>query len=525
MRRNSMIGTLIVVLSGLLAAPLSAQNQSARKPVGIYAIIDISSEITKEDHLSPPVRGMAFESYLNTLYNAMLANQAVSGLALQAHCDQLNPNPPGSPSPFQIYTWDYLRDAFNDVAAWNVANPNAPKNIQLIITPGFQSPLWVFTQIPTCDGLFSVDAPPAQSDCGWVTFTGFNEPSDGARLPLPWNAAYKSDWQTFLVALSNQFGSNPLLVSIAIGGPTAASDEMIMPNNNNCDNPQIFPDHVIPTPRGPIVITSPPISPNDMWLALFNFHYRSMGVAEPEYQNSDQAFIDEWDNAIDFYSGLFTDLTLVATTGSGFPDFEHTTTAPVKLPIDFTDDCGKINMDCDAETTILSHFVESTVGGSSNAKAVQSSGLEASSGSVKNLGIPGVRLVSGLTATFGSPSSSPANQILGGAQFNTSFSENAKKAMKEGSSKIPEQALYNVLQVFFTGTGVGSQYCEPDVDEPALTASAPLNYLQIYSQDFTYAGSTGAVPVDEGSCIVSPPPISAQTELDTAGQNLIMISD
>jgi hypothetical protein len=65
MRRNWSAGTLIIVLTGLLAAPPWAQNQSARKPVGIYAIIDISSEITQEDRLSPPIRGTAFEPYLN----------------------------------------------------------------------------------------------------------------------------------------------------------------------------------------------------------------------------------------------------------------------------------------------------------------------------------------------------------------------------------------------------------------------------------------------------------------------------
>src|ERR1700691_5885206 len=75
-------------------------------------------------------------------------------------------------------------------------------------------------------------------------------------------------------------------------------------------------------------------------------------------------------------------------------------------------------MDCAAETTILSYFAQATVGGA-NAKATQTSGMEASRvGVTGNLRVSGVKLLSQSTAQFTSPSS----QVLGGAQFNTTFS-------------------------------------------------------------------------------------------------------
>jgi hypothetical protein len=114
-------------------------------------------------------------------------------------------------------------------------------------------------------------------------------------LPLPWNTFYKSSWQTFLTALIARYGSNPAFVSIAVAGPTASSDEMIVSDNSNSNNPQ--------TQFGS------PIAPNEMWKKLFAFHYPGMAA----YQSSDQAFIDEWDNAIDMYGEIFSGVTLVGS--------------------------------------------------------------------------------------------------------------------------------------------------------------------------------------------------------------------
>jgi hypothetical protein len=517
MRFKWMAGTLIVLLSGLVVAPLSAQNL----PRGIYAKVDIATEISSHPDMTPE----EFEFYLVGLYQELLANAAVSGLALQAHWDQLNPYRPGDPrvKPSEIYDWTYLNDAFTQASLWNITHPNAtPKTIQFIISPGFQSPQWLLNELPSCDTLFEKDhfLPPA--NCGKATFTGFLEQQDSNELPLPWDPIYKSAWQTFLVALNNQFGSNPLLVSISISGPTAATEEMIMPNDGNTTNPQVFPGHGISTPGGPIFIKPNMISPNQMWLLLFQFHYNVGGVPEPAYQNSDQAFIDEWSNAINMYGTIFNGITLVATTGNGLPNFEMSNPAPPVTPIHFTNDCAKpISMDCDAETAILSYFVGSSVGGP-NAKAVQTSGVEASRAGILDLGLPGVKLVSEETEAFTNPSNSPADQILGGAQFNHSVYNDTDV---EGSSSEVEQALYNVLQVIFTDTPAGYLYCEPTTSM-LIPQPAPLNYVQIFSADFVNAAENVSDSVDEGSCsdggTVS---VSVQDELTKASNDLLFIAE
>jgi hypothetical protein len=169
------------------------------------------------------------------------------------------------------------------------------------------------------------------------------------------------------------------------------------------------------------------ISPNDMWLQLLAFHCPGM----PTYQKSDQAFIDEWKAAIDVYWEIFSGVTLIATSGSGLPNFSNT---GFTVPSAFSEDCSRPAMDCAAETTILSHFVDPAAGGA-NAKATQTSGMEASRAADKaNLGLPGVKRLSQSTAQFTSPSA----QILGGSQFNSSFSNNT---VKEGcTSTFPPKS-------------------------------------------------------------------------------------
>jgi hypothetical protein len=516
--KNSLI-PIGLLLSSLLAGSLSAQN----RPRGIYAKINVSAEMRRYS-------GVDFESHIQGIYKEMLDNSAVSGLLIQEYWADLNPNPQLSvratpPSP---YDWTYLDDAFAAVLEYNTSHPDAyKKTIQLTVAPGFQSPQWLLDELPSCDGLFERDLLPPPSDCGRVTFTGFVEKQLSDQLPLPWNTFYKNAWRAFLEELNVKYGSNPLLVSISVSGPTAASEEMILPNDNNCDNPQTFPVIFLPPTK---------ISPNDMWLTLLQYFY----PADPTYQNSDQAFIDEWNNAIDMFGHIFSGLTLVATTGSGLPNFTTVTATMVpSVPINFANDCGDItlgdvSMDCAAETSILSHFAETTVGGS-NAKAVQTSGVEVSRADQKDLGIAGVKLVSALTASFGSSvgNGSPADQILGGAQFNTSV-EN--KPNLEGSAHTVEQALYNLMQVIFTdtavgaGTAAGGFYCEPVVDEvaPNVYVPAPLNYLQIYFNDFQYAEKLAANSVHGQTSVNTckgPLMISAEQELINANFYLLLISE
>ena len=512
MRTSSMLA--LSLLTPLLLAQL--------RPRGIYAVVNIEQELKTNTSLP-------------ALNQSLLTNPAISGLTLQVHWDTLNP-------AANTYDWSTVDASFTQASAWNTQNPpQSPKTIQLIVTPGFQSPQWVLNQIPSCDGLFQTPVVTPPSTCGKITFTGYSESGDGNVLPLPWNPVYKSAWQTFLTALAARYNANPLFASIAVAGPTAASAEMILPNDANSNNPQ--------TQFGTL------IAPNTMWIQLLAFHY----AGQPAYLKTDQAFIDEWNNAIDMYGQVFSGITLVATTGNGLPNFAGAT---VVIPPAFAADCAATpDLDCAAEATILQHFIQPTVGGN-NAKATQTSGMEASRAGIGDLGTAGVKRLSQSNA-----------QILGGAQFNTTFSiatltegctstfpPNANDtpvgcvipstcstngcipvscipqaclapgvtpsqiASYQTYAKVPaadlippEQSAYNVLNVYFNGTPVASSF-------NGTPGIAPLNYLQIYSQDILYATANANAPaqVVAGGVTVS---ITAQALLNLASQKLFTIGE
>ncbi len=502
MLRNWTLATLVVVVSASLALPLSAQNRQSfqlgpRRPAGIYAKVNISSEINTHPNYSM----MQFEAYFINLYLQMLNNPAVSGLVLQAHWDQLQSQSSEYRSALRLDF--YLDEAFTQVDLWNSQNPTKPrKTIQFIITPGFQSPQWVLNQIPSCDGLFEVPATTPPANCGRVTFTGYLEEQDSTQLPLPWNPFYKAAWRAFLVVLNARYGSNPALVSISVAGPTAASEEMIVPNDSNSNNPRT-------TFGTPLTWCIHQEESRRTTCGLRCLHSTIPICLRIRIPN--RAFIDEWDAAIDMYGEIFQGVTLVATTGSGLPNFSP---GPFPIPPGFSADCGNPNMDCAAETTILSHFVNPFVD-LLDAKATQPSGLEASRATNTDLGLLGVGLLSRDTENFLVPSA----QILGGAQFNTSVANSPSK--EGGNTEFPspsvEQGLYNVLQVFFNGTPVAGQYYETN-------GGIPLNYLQIYYPDFLYAAENGPAAVMECR-VCSTVNISAQTEFGMASQWLFMISD
>ena len=539
----------VLALSFLVLAPvLAAQAQPAppRRPRGIYAVVNIEENINQLKKANPSITPAALNTYFNNLYQDLLNNPAISGLTLQVHWDTLNPNPPGAAN---AYDWSYVDDAFNQASAWDVQNPaQTPKTVQLIASAGFQSPQWMLSQLPSCDPLFQFPTPAPLTTCSKVTFEAFVEAGDSTELPLPWDATYKSSWRTFLTALAARYGSNPAFVSIAVAGPTAASAEMLLPSGTALSQSQFGG-----------------LSPNQVWLQLLAFHYAGMAA----YQRTDQAFIDEWNAAIDMYGQVFSGITLVATTGDGLPNFAG---GAFTIPSAFANDCTSApNMDCAAETTILSHFVDPTVGGA-NAKSTQESGMEASRVNL-NLDVASVKLLSQRTA----PLTTPSAQILGGSQFNTSF---ANFALQEGCTSTfppdakdtpagcsippgcsvqgcipvtcipqaclapgvtqaelanfttlnqvlnsapqdllsPEQAAYNVLNDYFNGTAAASSF-------GGTQGTAPLNYLQIYATDIQYAENhvnTRAQVVEGGGVTDA---ASAQDLLNLASQKLLAISE
>jgi uncharacterized protein (TIGR03437 family) len=536
-----------VIVSFLLLEPALVAQTALRRPRGIYAVVNVEGEITRQQKANPSITSAQLDAYFDSLYLNLLNDPAIAGLTLQVHWDTLNPNPP---SAANAYFWNYVDDAFAQAAAWDAQNPSGtPKTIQLIVTPGFQSPQWILAQIPSCDGLFQTPVATPPSTCGTATFTGFQEGGDGSVLPLPWNPVYKTAWRTFLTALAARYGPNPAFVSIAVAGPTAASAEMIVPNDANSNNPQ--------TKFGTA------ITPTNMWIQLLAFHY----ACQTAYLKTNQAFIDEWNNAIDAFGATFSGITLVATTGDGLPNFAGT---KVTIPSALAADCASNpNLDCAAETTILVYFMQPAVGGA-NAKATQTSGMEASRVGNGNLGVPGVKQLSQSTSQL-TPASA---QVLGGSQFNTTFSidtlaegctstfpPNAndtpvgciippscltndcipvvcipQACLAPGVTQAdltsyknfnavpgkdlisPEQAQYNVLNVYFDGTAVASSF-------GGTTGVAPLNYLQIYSPDIQYAQANVNAPVavvETSGAIVS---MTSQDLLNLASQQLLSISE
>ncbi len=504
-----------------------------RRPRGIYAESLVELEIAGQQKVKPSITAPELHAYFQNLYDNVLRNPAVSGLAVGIAWGLLNPNPPSSP---QAYDWSYMDDAFNSVEAWNAANPGKPpKTIQVQISAGFWTPGWVMDQIPSCDGLFASPPQTPDANCGKATFLGFAEGGGGV-LPLPWNALYKSAFRTFLTAFARRYDPNPAFVSMEVSGPTAASTEIMLPTDT----------------RTPPQAQFGGISANEMWSRLLAFAY----PGKPAYQNSDQAFIDEWNAATDMFGKIFSGITLVADTGAGLPIFGGT---DFTIPPAFKPDCRTpVDMDCAAEMTILAHFVDPAVA-RGDAKATQESGLDG----VRGGDAAGVKRRAQVTAGLTASSA----QILGGLQFGTSV---ARESAKEGCTSrfpptedrsagssdtasvpvpdippaclapgitpaqltsysefgslpasdviSPEQGLYNVLSNYFDGTPAASAF-------GGISGSAPMNYLQIYVADIQYAAGHANSPVQvvraEGASMST----TAQDMLNLASQKLLQIGE
>jgi hypothetical protein len=378
---------------------------------------------------------------------------------------------------------------------------------------------------------------------------------------MPWEPTYKSAWQTFLTTLAKMSESlyDPFFVSVAVAGPTASSEEIMLPSNQNTDSMWLNAQ-----PGG--------LTPDKMWTALLNYFFGNPSdptTYNKVYLNTDQAFIDEWKNAIDMYGNIFTGLTLTVSTGSGLPHLTGSYSLPPitgSSPTNFSTDCPTPNMDCAAEASILSYFEIPGVGGP-NAKATQTDGLKGFSPGVflpsvtLDLGVMGAKLVSQSTEF-----TSPSAQILGGAQFAEPFSQfpvqegctskfpndgysgngstepaadvpSACFAPGSGPSAYvgttatfndipvadrlsPEQAAFNVLKPFFDGTSVTSffGYTEPN------PGTVPLNYLQIYGPDIEYADKNIAGwTLNNTGALVSG--TTAQSLLNQASNKLLKIAE
>jgi hypothetical protein len=156
------------------------------------------------------------------------------------------------------------------------------------------------------------------------------------------------------------------------------------------------------------------LSPDQTWAALINLFPNNSA-----YQNTDQAFIDSWDQAIDAAESLFTGITLFLgpDAGQDFPNFSQTITPHSDNTL-FAQDCSSTPnsaiMSCEAKTEILAYFLKVT---GPNGKGTQVGGMNASSRLTPgNIGIAGVKVLTGLTPP-------PAVPLIGGAEFDHAVSD------------------------------------------------------------------------------------------------------
>jgi uncharacterized protein (TIGR03437 family) len=432
----------------LLCASVSWAQSTAniRSPLGVYVKVDVQDAISGYNGPASQLH-----SYLQNLYASLLADAAISGLTIGVNWGKLQPSAGTSASSFD---WSYLDDAFGSATA-------AHKSVQLIITPGTDMPAWLVNQIPSCDPLFTSGSAPA--NCGTVTFVGYPEVQRAAQtaFPLPWNTVYQAAWDAFLVQLNARYGSNTALVAIAIAGPVGASDEMIFPTSANTSAAQ---------PSGLAVDTT--------WAALIQHSFPSNGA----YQNTDQAFIDAWKQAIDAYESIFSGITLFlgADAGNDFPNFSQTVTPHADNTL-FSVDCSNSPkteiMSCEAKTEVLSYFVTKT---GLNGKGTQVGGMTAASPLTSgNIGVQGVKVLTAL-----SPPPSPS--FVGGAEFDipVSGSDLEQEGCPDPSGNCPGlsvvEGAYNVMTVFFTGTPAAAFY-------GGAVGTAPMQYLEVSYLDLQYA--------------------------------------
>lgn len=599
---------LLTALSAGIAQTVSGTQP--REPKGIYVTFLLgdaaqsayTAAYTNQyygvpDYPSPALTESPTNDVLINYLTILLDRPSVSGLAPAIPWNLLSQADPG-PDPLKpapgSYIWQPLDDLFIAVDNWNAAHAwSTPKTIQLMISPGFNSPSWVFDDIDAgavtagcgggicvgdCDGLFLLDPPPSKpflnySKCGYTTIFWEVEGSPQVQepLPLPWNQTYKNDWKRFLITLNSHLQSEPSsksLVSIAVAGPTSSSTEMILPTAAN--------QRPLLKATGGFLSLSPtywgtdPTRPNltvaDGWNILLANSY---GIGS-KYVNNDKAFIEEWDRAIDTYSGIFSGITLALTTTSdSLPVFPQAAgvTAPFTPAAGFESDCydtpeSNKAMACATVTQVLAYFVNPGVGGN-NAKATQEDGLSARGGQT-DVGPNGIKWLAATTAAGTAPlpgTGDSMSPVIGGLQMGKSFSSQKAEgngltvAQLEGCPTYPNPACdvtpsqgfnFVLTDSFFPGTPAAAAYGDSAtvaVDHFNYS-NAHLNFLQIYNGDFLYAESLancnmfelvgspdfGLAP-NTADCILKPKnkffndaPI-AESELDAASVNLLDMAE
>ena len=253
-----------------LAASVCLGAAAIRQPVGVYMHVDQGDAVGSYPGKAPS--SAALHAYLQNLYAGFLANGAISGITFGAHWDKMQL---ASGTAASSFDWSYLDDVFTAASAAN-------KTVQLILTPGVDTPAWLMAQIPSCDPLFTKGSAPA--DCGSVTFTGFPEQQQAKTkcdMPLPWNTVYQQAWAGFRMTSVNA----RYRIRTRRWWRWRLPDFDLRVRRN--DLPPTTLNTTAAQPSG--------LAPDDMWAALIQHSFPTNAA----YQNSDQVFIDAWKQAID----------------------------------------------------------------------------------------------------------------------------------------------------------------------------------------------------------------------------------
>jgi hypothetical protein len=431
---------------------------SIRRPRGIYVVVvpDTTHGAAKAD------------------FDALVSNPAVSGLAIRMFWSSLQPAK-------DRYDFSQLDTAFASAAA-------AHKTVQLILVPGFGTPTWVLSEIASCDDLLTAPAEGGAPEGKHAGHAAAGKRSDGARGGHEGRHAADASTDSGgheVASSKGQASCGKVTFEVSEGRAHTEKQQLPLPWNPVYKRYwKAFLAEVAarfggrdtlvsiavagPTAESVEIIVPRAGDQLERWAQLLELFYRN-----PSYHRSDKAFVDEWDAAVSLYGELFRNITIVLTRGSGL--------------LNFTRGQGSA-----AQASIVSSFAAHSIG--ANAKATQTSGMKACRET--EAGIKGVKELS---------SSGP---VLGGAQFDTSFSQ---KPAAEGcrascdkeaavcQSVTPALALSNVLSVYFDGTPAGNVY-------GASNGTARMNYLQIYEKDIQFASTQPAV----------------QTTLEQASHRLLM---
>ena len=477
-RRIGASACWLLLMAGAGLPQAHTQTPTFAQPAGVYAKIDIETAKTT----CPGYKnGTAhFPSCIHKIYEHLFRNPVISGLTVGERWDNIQISSPGcgpgllGPCYLDHTDWTFLDDAFA------VAKDHGG-TVQLIITPGVDTPRWVLMQIPSCDALLDPKSGPQPAQCGEVTINKFQQQhrADGNILPLPWDAKYRDAWISFLGLLKDRYNisSHPEFVAIAVAGPNAASDEIIYPTS--AYGARMGPG------RGKDADTA--------WPILIQFGYPNESTA---FWNSDQAFVKAWNKTIDDFEGIFSGITLVLSPDAGnyLPEIPSPPAPPTE-----PDNQALFNLDClssvlpdscAAKTDILSYFLYNHTTGP-NAKATQVGGMTAANAvSAANsnfgIGIGGVKLLTIEQPSLPQPTP-PA--ILGGAEFDHPISNGKENAQKVGCPTqtctpplTAEEAAYDVLSTFFHGTPAAYYYggLTGGVDTGVCGKTpAPIQYLDV----------------------------------------------